>query len=218
MAWLYERPYAVARGNETSYRQWEDERPVLQGSGRRAIHWRHLDSHIKFSHDHSADDYSPSRDLAERRRQQAKAEAINVAERTIFLSDDSVKAPQRKRYVEPKAQAASVEPYGIIRENYNDRRARRNLHGPPDDLNPDFSPRSRTPTASSKRVIQTPVAGENTQRVLDTSAEYVAPWRGLKCNPPPDEIKFGMVGNKDFKTDRGLKCHYDVPQTLSFKL
>eukprot|EP00672_Neobodo_designis_P019527 CAMPEP_0174843362 /NCGR_PEP_ID=MMETSP1114-20130205/10474_1 /TAXON_ID=312471 /ORGANISM="Neobodo designis, Strain CCAP 1951/1" /LENGTH=78 /DNA_ID=CAMNT_0016077579 /DNA_START=54 /DNA_END=287 /DNA_ORIENTATION=+ len=75
MAWLYESPYHSQRGRPEAYQQWAEEEP-LRGSGRRANHWRHLDSHFSISHGHDEqvvmrNDVSPHRRLATRRREEA---------------------------------------------------------------------------------------------------------------------------------------------------
>jgi hypothetical protein len=223
MAWMYERPYATARGTRESYRQWEEEEEPLRGSGRRALHWRHLQSHIKLGADADADALSPHRQLAERRRLDASTAAWRVAEQ-VRLDEGPDEKTRRKRFVEPKAQSASIAPYGIVKVHANDRPSKRVLIGPQDDLDWNYSPRSRTPPPSTKRIIPAPGAATtgNTVRVLDLEArapveEAVAP-RGMKKIIPPDALLPNFVGATDAKVDRGLRCHYDVPNTLSFRM
>ena len=217
MSYLYEQPYSTARGNAEAYNRWSDE-ALPPGSGRRAVHWRHLDSHVKLSHGHTDADMmdSPHRLMMQRRKENAAREASLAAEH-VRMSEPPV-TPRRKRYVEPHAQVASIQSYGIIVDNFSDRRSRRCVQGPADDLNADFTPRSHTPPAT-RRAVRTPGQSTNmdTYRVLDTREESFEKPRGMRNIIPADELQFNYVGARDAKVDRGLRCKYDVPQTLSFK-
>jgi len=58
-----------------------------------------------------------------------------------------------------------------------------------------------------------------TIRVLDTSTEDMWRYGGVRCVPGPRDAMDGVyVGLVPTKEDRGLKCGFRHPDTLSFKL
>ena len=226
MAYLYESTYSSQRGPPEAYHQWDDE-AAMRGSGRRAVHWRHLDSGFSLSHGHDESivrgESSPHRLLAQRRRAEQARSAWDVAERLRMDDPYAAQSTRRKKYVPPQAQTASISSYGKVVEHVAPRPTKRMLSGPANDLQPDFSPRSRTPPASVRRHVDTPgeaVAGD-TSRVVNLNvrhdAEEAVKVRGMRHVKPTDAMQPNFVGMRDAKVDRGLRCHYQVPQTLSFE-
>ena len=223
MSFIYEQPYTYRRGGPDDYRQWADEQPTHVGSGRRALHWRHLDSHFRIADGSDMHDEAPHRQMELRRRQEAAAAAQRALERARL--DDPVGTTRRKRFVPPRAQAASIAPYGIVVEHEAPRMSKRMLIGPEDDLNPDYSPRrAHTPPASVRRSVPCPGAAvtRDTSRVLDLNIrrpeeEAVRP-RGMRKITPEDALQDNYVGKRDAKVDRGLRCHYDIQHNLSFHI
>lgn len=221
MAWQYERPYTTARGAPSNYTRWEDEaRP--QGSGRRALHWRHLESHIVFGDrgiDHQAK--APDQALAERRKRELRRAADPDPSASVLDTSHLREAEQRTRrkFLEPRVQASSIKPYGVIQINQPDRPTKRFGWKPDDALDADYRPRASTPTPGSQRRVRVgAVYDPDTNRVLDTDLrdpEHRP--RGMRCSPPRDALMPTFTGERDAPVDRGLRCHYDVPQTLSFK-
>jgi hypothetical protein len=203
-----------------------------KGAGRRQIHWKHLSSSIVFGSDVThATTVSPTQQLRRQRRSPSPTARRILKDGFPFeheLERPSSALHSGKKHVPSgcNVHTSSLGTSSLAPPEWVDRFTKRRVPMQPDALDDQFQPREDPPSVhhSAKRTfggLHIPPV-EVTGRVLDTSQaaphEVQRTPRGLRCNKPADEIPLGsFVGSIVPKMDRGRKCHYDVPQTLSFK-
>ena len=111
--------------------------------------------------------------------------------------------------------------------NFDQRFTKRRVPLMAEALDDDLLPKdAASALAHSKRTFQDSRASSAfTSRVLDVYHDTrvddtYLPRGGLRCNTPRDELTVGniLVGRSAPKVDRGRRCNYDVPQTLSFQV
>ena len=226
MAYRYEQPYARAQVADLSKSRVGAERQ-LNGAGRRSLHWKHLDSNITFD-DYGVDySHTASAKPAHRRALAADNSFARRVDEHGFAHETLTPRRGGKKVLAHQmvhsCAKSSLDPSSFTvkdsAEGIRKFSLRRGV-APSETMNEVYLSRSITPPPThSKRLVSAEQKKLDTYRVLKTDEEPLPRPSGVRCDlsvRPQDSMDDKYMGTREPKVDRGRRCHYHVPQTLSF--